>query len=127
HSQLLQLFQNLLGNALKFRGPRDPVVKISATRETSTWRFSVSDNGIGIEPQHHTSIFDIFRRLHTREQYPGNGIGLAICKRVVPRHGGEIWVNSDYGRGSDFQFRLPDKPEGNVKNSTERSARRKLE
>lgn len=110
-TQLGQLLQNLVGNALKFRAPgRPPAVHVSARREAEGWRFSVRDNGIGIDPAHAERIFVIFQRLHTREEYPGTGIGLAICKRIVERHGGRIWVESAPGQGSTFHFLLPDAP-----------------
>jgi PAS domain S-box-containing protein len=106
-SQLAQLFQNLIGNALKFRGPSPPKIRIDARHEAGYWRFSVSDNGIGIDSQFREQIFDVFRRLHTREQYGGTGIGLAICKKIVDRHGGRIWVESQPKHGATFHFTLP--------------------
>lgn len=102
--QLVRLFQNLIGNAIKFRGKKAPQVHISAKRMDNIVTFSVKDNGIGIEPQHSQSIFEIFRRLHTREEYPGTGMGLAICKKIVERHGGRISVQSQPGQGSTFYF-----------------------
>jgi PAS domain S-box-containing protein len=105
--QLVQLFQNLVGNALKFRGQSPPKIHVDATRQDDHWRFSVSDNGIGIDPQFQQRIFLIFQRLHTREHYPGTGIGLAICKKIVDRHGGRIWVESQAGRGATFYFTFP--------------------
>lgn len=105
--QLRQVFQNLIGNAIKFRGITAPVVRISAERDGDAWRFSVKDNGIGIAPEDTQNIFVIFRRFHTREEYPGNGIGLAICKKIVERHGGKIWVESEPGQGTTFLFTLP--------------------
>ncbi|TET56675.1 MAG: PAS domain-containing sensor histidine kinase [Dehalococcoidia bacterium] len=102
--QLVQLFQNLIGNAIKFRGEEPPKVHIWAGRRDSVVTFSVNDNGIGINPQHSQSIFEIFRRLHTREEYPGTGMGLAICKKIAERHGGHISVQSQPGQGSTFHF-----------------------
>ncbi len=105
--QLGQVFQNLISNALKFRGPAAPLIRISAKRAGEFWEFSVADNGIGIEPRFAEQIFEVFRRLHTREEYAGSGIGLAICRKIIHRHGGEIWVLSPPGQGSNFQFVLP--------------------
>jgi PAS domain S-box-containing protein len=105
--QLSQLFQNLIGNALKFRTEVPPRVRVDVQEEGDEWLFCVRDNGIGIPPEFAQRIFDIFQRLHTRDQYPGTGIGLAICKRIVERHGGRIWVESADGAGSTFHFTLP--------------------
>jgi len=102
--QLVRLFQNLIGNAIKFRREEAPQVHISAQRMNNIITFTVKDNGIGIDPQHSQSIFEIFRRLHTREEYPGTGMGLAICKKIVERHGGHISVQSQPGQGSTFYF-----------------------
>jgi PAS domain S-box-containing protein len=107
-AQLNQLFQNLIDNAIKFRREGiPPRVCVSAEREDDEWVFSVADNGIGIDPEQADRIFQIFQRLHTEEEYPGTGIGLALCKRIVERHGGRIWVESEVGEGSTFTFTLP--------------------
>jgi len=107
-SQLTLLFQNLVGNALKFRGERWPRISIEAHRYGEEWQLSVHDNGIGIEPQYFERIFVMFQRLHTRKEYPGTGMGLALCKRIVERHGGRIWVESEFGKGTTFRFTLHD-------------------
>ena len=105
-SQLLQLFQNLIGNAIKFRGAEPPMIQVTAQKQAREWLFSVTDNGIGIAPEHAEIVFVIFKRLHAREEYPGSGIGLAICKKIVEQHGGRIWVESQLGKGSCFKFTL---------------------
>ncbi len=104
---LAQVFQNLIGNAIKFRGTEPPVIQIGAEKKGAEWVFSVADNGIGIAPEYAEDIFVIFKRLHTRQEYPGNGIGLAICRKIVEQQGGKIWVASQEGRGSTFKFSLP--------------------
>jgi signal transduction histidine kinase len=106
-TQLLQLFQNLIGNAIKFRGKEPLIITVSAERKDKEWEFAIADNGIGIAPEHKEVIFSIFQRLHTRAEYPGNGVGLAICKKIVEQHGGRIWVDSEPGKGSTFRFTLP--------------------
>lgn len=105
--QLVQVFQNLLSNALKFRGAGPPLVHISARRMEECWEFTVADNGIGISPENFERIFVVFQRLHTRQEYPGTGMGLAICKKIVERHGGKIRVESEANKGSRFIFTLP--------------------
>jgi len=108
--QLRQLLQNLTGNALKFRKPGEPPrVHVGATRNGNGWHFTVRDNGIGIDPSFFDRIFIIFQRLHNRQDYAGTGIGLAVCKKIVERHGGRIWPESEPGQGSTFHFTIPDK------------------
>ncbi len=102
--QLQQVFQNLIGNAIKFRRHDAPVIQIEAKPQGADWVFSIQDNGIGIAPEQVDGIFTIFRRLHTRTEYPGNGIGLAICKRIIEQHGGKIWVEAQPGPGTSFHF-----------------------
>jgi len=105
--QLVQLLQNLIGNAIKFRAAANPRIHISFSQKENEQVFAVQDNGIGIEPQYFERIFMVFQRLHDKGQYPGTGIGLAICKKVVDRHHGRIWVESAPGEGSRFVFTLP--------------------
>jgi light-regulated signal transduction histidine kinase (bacteriophytochrome) len=111
-TQLGQVFQNIIANALKFRSAEPPRIHISARCDGAFWTLGVADNGIGIDPQYSDRIFALFQRLHTREEYPGTGIGLAVCKKIVERHGGRIWVESQPGRGSTFSFTIPTVPDG---------------
>jgi signal transduction histidine kinase len=106
-TQVAQVFQNLIQNAIKFRRQEPPVISIQAEKAGQQWRFSVSDNGIGIAPEYAENIFVVFQRLHARGEYPGNGIGLAICKKIVERYGGKIWVESQADSGATFKFTLP--------------------
>lgn len=107
HTELAQLFQNLIGNAIKFRRAEPPEIRVTAEKKKKEWLLSVADNGIGIAPQHADDVFVIFKRLHTREEYPGSGIGLAICKKIVEHNQGHIWVESEPGQGSTFRFTWP--------------------
>jgi PAS domain S-box-containing protein len=109
--QCVQLFQNLIGNALKFRGDDAPVVHLAATQDGHRWRLTVSDNGIGIDPTQHHRIFQVFQRLHGRDQFEGTGIGLSLCQKIVLAHGGDIGVESQLGHGATFWFTLPDSSE----------------
>jgi light-regulated signal transduction histidine kinase (bacteriophytochrome) len=104
---LQQLFQNLIGNALKYRSEKSPVVHVAVERRDRQWLFSVTDNGIGIDAEYKERIFGLFKRLHTGDEYSGTGIGLAICQRIVERYGVRIWVESEPGKGSTFYFTLP--------------------
>ncbi len=106
-TQLTQVFQNLISNAIKFRSKKTPEITISSREEDENWIFAVADNGIGIDPKHSERIFEVFKRLHKRREYPGTGIGLSICKKIVERHGGHIWVESEPDKGSIFYFTLP--------------------
>ena len=107
-TQLVQLFQNLVANGLKFqRSGVTPKIHIGVQRSNNNWRFGISDNGIGIPENQRERVFAIFQRLHTRNEYPGTGIGLAICRKIVERHGGEIWLESVPGHGTIFSFTLP--------------------
>ena len=106
-SLLISLFQNLIGNAVKFHGAERPVVRVACDAGTGEWQLSVADNGIGIEPEYAERIFQIFQRLHTREAYAGTGIGLALCRKIVERHGGRIWLDPAYSPGARFRLTLP--------------------
>ena len=108
-AQLRQVFQNLIGNALKFRGEATPRIHIGVEHEGGEWVFAVCDNGIGIHPQYFERIFQVFQRLHTQQKYEGSGIGLAICKKIVERHSGRIWVTSEPGKGATFSFTVLDR------------------
>jgi len=108
YSQIIQLLQNLIGNAIKYRSEKTPQIHISALKENKHWLFSIKDNGIGIDPQYAARIFKIFRRLHTNKEYKGTGIGLAISKRIVEMYGGRIWVESEPRKGSTFYFTIPE-------------------
>jgi light-regulated signal transduction histidine kinase (bacteriophytochrome) len=110
-AQMTQLFQNLIGNALKFHGEEAPRVEISAALKGNDWIFSVRDNGIGIDPQFKDRIFELFQRLHTHEEYSGTGIGLTIAKKIVQQHGGQIWMESEPGKGTTFRFTIPAMPD----------------
>lgn len=106
-TQLVRLFQNLVDNAIKFRGVDAPEIHISCTPQNGSYLFSIRDNGIGIDPRYFDRIFIIFQRLHGTDQYPGTGIGLAMCKKIVDRHRGKIWIESEPGKGTTFYFTLP--------------------
>jgi light-regulated signal transduction histidine kinase (bacteriophytochrome) len=108
---MAQLFQNLISNAIKFRGVKSPHISISARSGDDKWFFSVRDNGIGITPEYYNRIFGIFQRLHTKDEYPGSGIGLAICKKIIEQHNGRIWVESQPGKGTTFYFTIPKRRE----------------
>ncbi|MEA2446594.1 MAG: two-component system, chemotaxis family, sensor kinase Cph1, partial [Actinomycetota bacterium] len=103
-----QVFQNLISNAVKFRGNDPPTVHVSALQEGDRWIVRVADNGIGFDQANATRLFEIFRRLHTSTEYPGTGIGLAICKKIIEQHGGRMWAESEPGKGSTFSFSLPE-------------------
>ncbi len=109
-TQLTQLLQNLIANGLKFHGKEAPQVHLAALDTGAEWSFAVSDNGIGIDPKFFDQLFTIFRRLHARSEYPGTGIGLAVCKKVVEHHGGRIWIESEPGKGTTFRFTIPKTP-----------------
>ena len=105
--QLSRLFQNLVANALKFRGEEEPHIRVWADLQGDDWVFAVRDNGIGIAPRHRQEVFGMFTRLHSRSRFGGTGIGLALCSKIVQRHGGQIWVDSEVGKGSTFRFNIP--------------------
>jgi len=108
HSQMVQLFQNIIDNGLKYRNSHQPEIRIATQKKDRYWQVSIADNGIGISKEYHERVFVIFQRLHTREQFEGTGIGLAICKRIIEKHNGQIWVESEQGKGSTFYFTLKD-------------------
>ena len=105
---MIQLFEQLVANAIKFRNNAAPEIQIHAEKEDRTWIFSVNDNGMGIDSEYHDRVFEIFKKLHPNAAYPGTGVGLAICKRIIERHEGKIWVESTLGDGATFFFTLPD-------------------
>ena len=105
--QIIQLLQNLIGNAIKFKDNNHPDIHVCAQEKDTGWLFSVNDNGIGFDKHHQKQIFSIFKRSHTREEYPGTDIGLSISKRIVDKHGGRIWIESELGKGSTFYFTIP--------------------
>lgn len=117
--EMVQLFQNLIGNAIKFHGSKPPHVRVAAKQEDDVWQFTVADNGIGIAPEHRDRIFSMFERLNDRSRYPGTGIGLAICRKIVERLGGRIWVESTDGNGTAFNFTLPAVVGNKLKESAE--------
>jgi light-regulated signal transduction histidine kinase (bacteriophytochrome) len=104
---MTQLFQNLISNAIKFHGTEAPRITISAEYKQGEWLFSLQDNGIGIDPRYKEQVFKIFQRLHSRDEYAGTGIGLALCMKIVELHKGKIWLESEPGKGSTFYFTLP--------------------
>ena len=109
-SQMGQVFQNLISNAIKFRGQTTPKINISVKKDKKEWIFDVSDNGIGIDSKYQKQVFDVFKRLHTREEYPGTGIGLSIVKKIIIHQGGQIWIESEPGKGTTFYFTIPINP-----------------
>jgi light-regulated signal transduction histidine kinase (bacteriophytochrome) len=105
---MVQVFQNLISNAIKYRRQETPQIQIFSQKQDYKWQFSIKDNGIGIKPDYFEQVFQIFRRLHTHDEYKGTGIGLAITKRIIERHNGNIWVESEPGKGSTFHFTIPE-------------------
>ena len=118
--QLVQLFSNLISNAIKYQSARRPEIRISATEQEKGWLFSVSDNGIGLDMKYADTIFEMFKRLHTSEQYEGTGIGLALCKAIIQNHGGKIWVESKHGKGATFFFTLPKRTDASLESPPQR-------
>jgi light-regulated signal transduction histidine kinase (bacteriophytochrome) len=116
--QIGQLYGHLLSNAIKFRGRRRPIIHFGAEQQNGHWVLSVRDNGIGIDGRYADSIFEIFKRLHNKQEYSGTGIGLAICKKIMERHGGRIWLESEPSQGSSFYFQLPVHSENRKANSS---------
>jgi light-regulated signal transduction histidine kinase (bacteriophytochrome) len=108
-SQMFQLMQNLVNNAIKFNEGPQPIIRVYADKAENLWKFAVTDNGIGIDAKYSEKIFQMFQRLHTKEEYPGNGVGLAIAKKIAERHGGRIWVESEEGMGAAFYFTIDEK------------------
>jgi signal transduction histidine kinase len=121
-SQLCQVFQNLIDNAIKYQNAKPPLIHVSCQRRSNEWLFSVKDNGIGVDPKYADRIFVIFQRLHTRREYPGSGIGLALCKKIVERHDGRIWVESEKDQGSTFYFTIPAVADRSAANHSEATA-----
>lgn len=113
-TQFLQLFQNFISNAIKFRRDVPPIIHIGVVEKTNEWLFSIKDNGIGIESKYFDRLYNIFYRLHTKEEYPGTGIGLPICKKIVQRYGGKVWVESEVGKGTTFYFTIPIKKKKSI-------------
>ena len=104
---MVQVFQNLISNAIKFHGPNTPEINISVQKDEKEWIIAVKDNGIGIDLKHQKQIFEVFKRLHTKQQYPGTGIGLSITQKIIKHHGGRIWIESELGKGTIFYFTIP--------------------
>lgn len=121
-SQMIQVIQNIIANALKFHGPNRPMINISSSKGEKEWIFSIKDNGIGLDMADAERIFQMFQRLHSREEYPGTGIGLALTKKIVERHGGRIWVESRLGAGATFFFTIPIDETGNGRRMNGKSA-----